>query len=216
MIYLFEDRKGRKEQFLKQDIVSEKLKEAIFDYPEGMSISDYLSQTYSDAKAILFHKSYKIPSNNITIENIKAEFIRLKVPVVLFSGGLGNNYFESGGIISANINSGTMYGNLPEFVNEFEKSGQINIPLLIYGSKYALNEILYLQHLATALFSGKPESSILTKNEIDTINNFIQLAIRDESLSDGKNKLIKWLNSSDIKVAILKEQLNKFASKVYE
>lgn len=212
MIYLFEDRKGRMSHYLDKDLNSKSLKESIFDYSGDISLSKYINNEYGDAKCILFHSSYTIPSKNITKENIKAEFAEMGVPFVLFSGGMGNNYtIPSNNIIQGNINSGTMYENLKLFIDDFEKSNIINVPLLIFGSNFLMNELLKSQNLITMYLSAKKTNYILSSDDKQFLTILIEATLKNESLSTDVQKLILWLSTSEKSITIItiKQQIQR-------
>ena len=70
MIYLFEDRKGRMEQYLKAHLDSDVIKVALIDCGKD-NLADYLTDNFSDSKAIIFHSSYSFNDKNITNEDVK-------------------------------------------------------------------------------------------------------------------------------------------------
>ena len=148
MIYLFEDREGRKKEFLTDDGQYPMIRHKPFDCASTQRINDYICNNYQDAKVVLLHKSYSFKEgSNITPELVKDSFKQLmNVPVVLFSGGSDSNLIKEGEMITAEINSGVMYGNLRVFHDSFLKTGSPNLSILLYGIDYKRNQLLGMQH----------------------------------------------------------------------
>lgn len=213
MIYLFEDRKGRMGKFFSINSASKLFIEANFNCPETIGLSEYISNNFSDAKAILFHSSYEIANKNITKENIRQEFINRKTPFILFSGGLQNNYFFTSGTVQANVNSGTMYRNLRLFIEEFENEENINVPLLLFGKKYLMNEILSVQRLVIAYLSNKSSDDFLSNNELMNIKRLIKPAMNDPQLNEAKENLIAYLSQKkcDITLSDIESEFQKIS-----
>ena len=210
MIYLFEDRKDRMHQYLSKAIISNNLKEAVFDCPNNMDVNDYIYNTFGDAKAILFHSSYKLANSRITKELVKEAFIKRRVPFVFFSGGLENNYFEVGGVTQANVNSGDMYKNLGKFIEKLDESGEVVIQILLYGSKYLVNEILKAQKLIARYFSDKKSDYLLNSDDKFIISEkVIEVTMKSNTLSAYKIDFTHWLftRENEITVADVKKKI---------
>ena len=73
MIYLFEDRKGRMEQYLSEHLDSDIINLAIIDC-EKKDLTKYLSNNFSGSSAVIFHSSYSFNNKNITNEDVKKYF----------------------------------------------------------------------------------------------------------------------------------------------
>jgi len=219
MVYLFEDRKGRMQQYLHKELDPNYIKESIFDCSQD-SIDSYISTNYSDAKCILFHKSYTFPQDGITVDFIKQKFLNKYVPFVLFSGGLQNNLLDENNIKTGTVDSGDMYNNLHLFINEYRSKQLINIPLLVFGRNYLLNSLLDLQNkINMMLFSYKHED-VLNENILDEIHDEVDSRINEVEFRDDKSKFLSWLddnmNTSSITVKLIKSQIQKLVDKYYE
>ena len=219
MIYLFEDRKGRMQQYLKEELNSNIIKESIFDCDVN-DIDSYIETQYNDAKCILFHKSYSFPQSGITADLVKQKFLSKKIPFVFFSGGVQNNFFKEKDTITGTADSGDMYNNLLCFINEYKLNSRINIPLLLFGKDYLLNSLLDLQNVINkSLFKFNYEY-YLNEDELDEIKDAIDSRINEEEFSNDKLKLIAWidnrLTNPKITVGILKSQIQKLIDKYYE
>lgn len=219
MIYLFEDRKDRMHQYLSKAVTSVNLKEVVFDCPYDIDVNEYINNTFGDAKAILFHSSYKLANSSITKELVKEVFIRRKVPFVFFSGGLENNYFEVGGVTQANVNSGDMYKNLGKFIEKLDESGEVVIPILLYGFKYLVNEILKAQKLIARYFSDKKSDYLLNSDDKFIISDkVIEVSLKSNLLSAYKTEYTNWLLSreNEITVADVKKKINDILIKIQQ
>lgn len=216
MIYLFEDRKGRMQQYLKQSIENEYLKESIFE-STSENIVDYVNENYSDAKCILFHKSYQFPQNNITIDLVKNTFISKGISFVIFSGGNNNNIHIEKNVYTGTVNSGDMYNHLNTFLNYYRDKSIINIPLLLFGEKFLLNSLLALQNKINLYLFAKKSTDIIESDDLDSILDDIKNRIKESELSEDKVKLCNWLesskNDSSITVQLLKNQIQKLIDK---
>ncbi|KAA6340521.1 hypothetical protein EZS27_011617 [termite gut metagenome] len=217
MIYLFEDRKGRMNQFYNKSIDSNNLKEAIFDCTKD-ELERYVSENFPDAKAILFHRSYTFPKHNITNEDVKSFFVEKKIPFVFFSGGLSNNLYEENGIVLGDVNSGDMYKNLDLFLDELKLKRRINIPLLVYGKEYLINSLLAFQHRVMLYFVDKNNTDILAKSSIEEIIEITKEELKGDDFTidkeKNKEKILDWLkksinNSNSISIGTLYIQIQK-------
>ncbi len=206
MIYLFEDRKGRKEQYFKDKIDSDICKMAIIDCKKD-NLSDYLSDNFSDSKAIIFHSSYSLSDKDITNEDVKKYFIGKKIPFIYFSGGLNNNLVIENGATNGNVNSGDMYNNLVYFLKVYKEYRKINVPLLVYGEKYLLNSLLELQAVISLSLFAKPNDQPLTNSDYDEIIDLVDARIKEEELKEDKSKLLEWLGKAKQKLSLDKQTL---------
>jgi len=206
MIYLFEDRKGRQELYLKEKLDNIVLKTALIDCKKS-DLTNYLTNHFSDAKAILFHSSYSFNDNEITKEDIKKIYIEKKIPFIYFSGGLNNNIVVENGMSNANLNSGDMYKNLPIFLQEYKNNNKINVSLLIYGEKYLLNSLLELQSILTYYFFKKSNDYILIGNDYEDIIDIIDVRIKEDELKEDKTKLLNWIETEREKQKLNKQTL---------
>lgn len=206
MIYLFEDRKGRMEQYLKAHLDSDVIKVVLIDCGKD-NLADYLTDNFSDSKAIIFHSSYSFNDKNITNEDVKKYFIGKKIPFVYFSGGLNNNLVIENGTTNGNVNSGDMYKNLIYFLKLFKEYGKINIPLLVYGEKYLLNSLLELQTVISLCLFAKPNNQPLTNSDYDEIIDLVDARIKEDELKEDKSKLLEWLGKAKQKLSLDKQTL---------
>lgn len=205
MIYLFEDRIGRMNQYLKENINSNDFKIALVDC-EKKDLFNYLNTNFYDANAILFHSSYTFKDDNITNEDVKKYFSDKKIPFIYFSGGLNNNIFIENGIVNGNVNSGDMYNNLLIFIEEFKTKSKINVPLLVHGEKYLLNSLLELQSIVSLYLFNKQCDFLLASNDYNEIIDLVEARIKEDELKNDKSKLLDFLNKQLTK---LDKQLTK-------
>lgn len=193
MIYLFEDRKGRMNQYFNKAIDSTLIKEVIFDCKKE-NIDSYINNCYNNAQAIIFHKSYVFEDPSISSDDVKAAFLRRKTPFVYFSGGLKNNIIKENNLINGTVNSGDMYNNLSDFLDLIKQSEQANIPLLVYGKKYLLNSLLEMLFIINMYFFGRKLIDILTNDDyLFILDDAIDVSLFEEEFKQDKSNLINWV-----------------------
>ena len=144
MIYIFDDRFQRRNN--NQEKLSKYSDIVKFDTVKtipGKSVEECVFDAIISPKCIMFHKSYVFEDDNVDFETIRALFISLDVPIVIFSGGTeGGNKGDS----EININADVMYENLPYFLADFKENKSPNIDILLWGKRYKLNAILEIQN----------------------------------------------------------------------
>lgn len=206
MIYLFEDRKGRMDQYLEKELDFNHIKVALIDCKKE-DLYEYLNKHFSDSKVVLFHSSYLFNDTTITNEDIKKYFKDKKVPFVYFSGGLSNSLIIENGITNANVNSGDMYKNLNHFIKKYNSNNKVNIPILVYGEKYLLNSLLELQTVIGLYLFEISNNQILNNNELYEIIDLVDARLKEEELQEDKMKLRKWLDEEIVKQKLTKKTL---------
>jgi hypothetical protein len=206
MIYLFEDRKGRMEQYQKEHLDSGVIKIALIDCQKN-DLTNYLIDNFSDSSAIIFHSSYSFNDKNITNEDVKKYFRDKKIPFIYFSGGLNNNLVIENGITNGNVNSGDMYKNLMNFLEVYKSQQRINVALLVYGEKYLLNSLLELQTIISLSLFDKANNLLLSIADFNEIIDLVDARLKEEELKEDKTKLLEWLNSEKGKQKLDKQTL---------
>ena len=211
MIYLFEDRKGRMENLLENKlnlrIVNAELTIAVVK-----NELDFFLNSLVNIKALLIHKSYKFPSSDVTIEDIISICKQKGIPIGLFSGGLSNAIIDENFVM---CNSGDFYSNLHLFLNEFEKNNKVNLPLLVFGRRYLINELKQLQIVVSKKVIQKEIVDIIS---LKIVVNDIRTYLSAPELSDDKNKLIYWIElkieeGKTIEAKTILNQLQKVINK---
>lgn len=197
MIFLFEDRQERKEQFIKDEHYP-----LILEKPIECSNLDeldvFLNENFREAKVFLLHKSYELKNTTITIEKFKTKVESiLHIPVVLFSGGSNNNLIQERDFVTAEINSGVMYKNLRLFHDDYQKSGIPNIPLLVYGANYRLNQLMEMQAKVNLYFFNRDYSKNMNGDDVDELLDITD-TIKDPEAKDMINKMWNWINSEGV------------------
>ena len=205
MIYLFEDRNDRMKSYLKYKLDSDFIKHVIIDCQKS-ELVEYLSSNFSDAGAVIFHLSYNFGDDKITHEDVKKYFIDQKIPFIYFSGGLNNSLVVEKNVINGNVNSGDMYKNVFNFLEEYKQTKKINVPLLVNGKGYLLNSLLELQNVITLYLFDKKNNDDLTDNELFEIIDLVYARIKERELSEDKEKLLKWLSEKASKNVTVKKQ----------
>lgn len=221
MIYLFEDRDDRKKQLMGDSSLHPLVCQKPFDCFNVEDIGDYIINNFSDAKAVLLHKSYSFANSAITTDSVKKEFaFLLDIPVVLFSGGSKSSLIKEGVIITAEVNSGVMYRNLNLFIESYQREGVICIPMLVYGKHYQINQLLEMQAKLYSLLFDKKDDDILKSNEDRRkIRKIMQIIsdVNDSSLSVDIEKLKNWIKDKDdkneLQISLLKQTVQNLIIK---
>lgn len=218
MIYLFEDRIERKNQYVRDNFDNPLIKEKIIDCKKLVELQNYIKTEFTDAKVILLHKSYNFDDKDFTIENFIQSFESLlNIPVILFSGGSRSNLIKKGNIITAEINSGIMYNNLKAFVDTYQNEKKIIIPILVYGENYRINTLLEMQSKINIYFFDKKDIDTLSRSNYDRyINRRLFDTIKDDDeLSEDLNKIDEWVKRNDniITISTFKSQIQKLINR---
>ena len=206
MIYLFEDRRGRMEQYQKGFLDIEVLEIGIIDCRKDVLIQ-HLDNHFANAKGVIFHSSYSFNDKNITNEEVKNYFCDKGVSFVYFSGGSNNNLVIERSITNGTVNSGDMYNNLLYFLKIYKEYGKINVPLLVYGEKYLLNSLVELLTVISLSLFTMPNNQLLTNSDFDEIIDLVDARIKEEELKEDKSKLLEWLRKEKQKVSLNKQTL---------
>lgn len=193
MIILLEDRKERKKQFISNDELFPLIIEKPLDCSNLEKLGGYLKENYSEAKVILLHKSYEFKNHSITPENFKVAARKvLHIPVVLFSGGSNSNLIQEKEFVTAEVNSGVMYRNLHLFHDEYQRTGIPNIPLLIYGVNYRLNQLMEMQAKTNIYFFDRSYSDKLNENDVEELRDITDM-VKDEQTKEKIEKMWEWI-----------------------
>lgn len=215
MIYLFEDREDRKQQFLGDNINHPLICQNSFDCSNVDEIANYIKNNYHDAKVVLLHKSYDLGKKEFTIENIKNGFKTvLGIPVVLFSGGSNSSIIKEGDIVTAEINSGVMYQNLNFFAEIYQKDGVICIPILVYGKYYRINQLLEIQAKMNDFLFDRHVNDTIQQSDIRKLNKILN-DIAESSISEGIGILKSWIekNRETLKIERLQKAVQQLIKK---
>ena len=211
MIYLFEDRKGRMENLLENKL-NHRIVNAELTIAVVKNELEFFFNSLVNIKALLIHKSYKFPSSDVTIEDIISICKQKGIPIGLFSGGLSNAIIDENFVM---CNSGDFYSNLHLFLNEFEKNNKVNLPLLVFGKRYLINELKQLQIVVSKKVIQKAIVDIIS---LKIVVNDIRTYLSAPELSDDKNKLINWIElkieeGKTIEAKTILNQLQKVINK---
>lgn len=215
MIYLFEDRIGRKQRFLGDNNSHPLICHKPFDCSSADMIAVYIKNNYYDAKAVLLHKSYTLGKKDFTIENIKNGFKTvLGIPVVLFSGGSNSSIIKEGDVVTAEINSGVMYQNLMLFAYTYQNTGEICIPILVYGEYYRINQLLEMQARMNDFLFDRHETDIIKQSDIRQLNKIMD-DITESGLATDIDTLKNWIKDKGetLRVNLLKQAVQKLIKK---
>jgi hypothetical protein len=211
MIYLFEDREDRM-----RNLLENKLKPELINAETKILISknelDIFFNSLDNIQALLIHKSYNFPAKDITMEDIKSICKNKRIPVGLFSGGTSNAIIDENLVM---CNSGDFYSNLNLFLTAFENNSKVNLPLLVFGNRYIINELKQLQIVVSKKIIQKTDIDILS---LKFIRNDFETYLSAPELEVDKNKLIKWIESKinenkTIDSKIILDQLKKLIDK---
>lgn len=187
MIYLFEDRINRMNQYL----VNKEVKHAIdegeyiklvnFSAEEKEDLNSYIQREFQDANVVLFHGTYIFPNAKFTVSDVRFAFAKNQVDFISFSGGSNTgNYFLIGNHYEGSINSAVMYENLIRLLRNYETTGHPDVRLLFFGEEYLKNELLIFEKLINQYLANYEESTPIAPEDL----KFIQDTILDPYLSD--------------------------------
>lgn len=199
MVYLFEDRIQRMEQYLSQGIVSDLFRcDRVIDCPI-QTLTSTIEAKFNDAKCVIIHSSYVFPGEGVTPETIKNTFNAMGVPVVVFSGDFSTNTLRpsSNGICNADMRSVSLYENLPAFIEQYANTGVISIPFLTFGPNYLLNTLLRFQAATQDILIGFSGSDIIGEDEKDEIHDEI-VRLKEPELQTTRSRLLGVLSESNL------------------
>lgn len=193
MIFLFEDRKERKDQFISDNELFPLICEKPMDCHDLSELNNYLQDNFKDAKVFLLHKSYEFNSSSITAENFKAVAqTALYIPTILFSGGSNSNLIQEKNFITAEVNSGVMYKNLRLFHDAYQETGIPNIPLLIYGANYRLNQLMEMQAKINYYFFNRSFSDYINENDKEELMDITD-TVKDTNAREKIDRMWEWI-----------------------
>ena len=210
MIYLFEDRKDRMTDYLGQELNNENIIESTFIVPADLTIEEYIVKEFSDAKAIIFHKSYRFPDSKVTITGVIDAFNKkLKdCQFVLFSGSIetGNYYLASNSQYFLNVNSAIMYSNLNFFIISIISTGIIDVRTLLFADKVQKNELLTFFNNTMLLLNSYPDT-VETISYADFDDYVLTRTLKDKELQPLKKAILDRYSESS--------QINKMEMTIY-
>lgn len=199
MIYLFDDRQGRRDLYAKSlnrfsSIIKPEILRLNVDV-EG-KFNESLIENYGDADLIILHSSYLIKGGKIKSDEIRDYFLKNGLNVVTFSGGTDNSSI----IIQEratlyNINAERMYENLDIFLKDYEINGDLNIDLLIWGNQYILNQLLSFQWKLGNLFINDNLNEPISNHDTDDLIEFTYDSLLSDSLNDFKKQVVKYIEA---------------------
>ncbi len=202
MIYLFEDRPTRINQYLGRDTLPDGVTLAKFEFNGSSNeVATYISNNFSDIEVILFHKSYSFDDNTELAKNENntryldaiSDYCSLtKIPFVIFSGGIETiNYYIKNGTLFGSVNSQILYQNLDAFLLKKD------IRVLCLGRNFAKNEFMNFLRELHINFSSKDPSTLL----LETDKRFIhELSEKYMASSQELDKIFtefyQWMNEN--------------------
>lgn len=197
MIYLFDDRQGRRDLYAKSlNRFTAIIKPEILRLNVEGSFDESLIENYGDADLIILHSSYLIKGSKIKSDEIRDYFLKNGLDVVTFSGGTDNNSIinqERGTLY--NINAERMYENLDIFLKDYELNGDLNIELLMWGNQYTLNQLLSFQWKLGNLFINDNLNEPISNHDTDDLIGFAYDSLPSDSLNDFKKQVVKYIEA---------------------
>lgn len=195
MIYLFDDRQGRRDLYTKSiNRFSAIIKPEILRLNVEGKFEESLIENYGDANLIILHSSYLIKGGEIKSEEISNYFLKNGIDVVTFSGGTDNSSVikqERGTLY--NINAERMYENLEIFLKDYELNGVPNLELLMWGNQYTINQLLSFQWKLGNLFINDNLNKPISNHDIEDLIEFIYDSLPSESFNDFKKQIEKYI-----------------------
>jgi hypothetical protein len=187
MIYLFEDRKDRMSVHLKTSLDNQYINSSLEISVNKNKLESFI-ESLAKLDAILIHKSYTFPAEDITIEDVKTACTKRDIKIALFSGGLSNAVISEDFVV---VNSGDFYKNISLLQDEYKNKGAVNLPLLVFGKKYILNQVKQLQIvISQEILSNSPNDIRLFEKIIEDTQAYLTA----EGIQEDKEKFIQWLH----------------------
>ena len=197
MIYLFDDRKGRRDLYAKSlNRFSKIIKPEILKLNSEGNFDDSIIENYGDAKLIILHSSYLIKGSKIKSDEIRDYFLKNGLDVVTFSGGTDNSSIinqERGTLY--NINAERMYENLEFFLKDYELNDVLNFELLMWGNQYRLNQLLAFQYKLGSLFINDKLNEPISNHDADDLIGFAYDSLPSDSLNDFKKQVVNYIET---------------------
>ena len=85
-----------------------------------------------------------------------------------------------------------MYKNLNDFLDDYKENKKVCVPILVYGKKYRLNQLLEMQSKIQFFVFDKQYSDELSPEDNRKINQIFS-SVTDNTLSIDIKKLQSWL-----------------------
>jgi hypothetical protein len=209
-ILLIEDRSIRQQFFtndlninLKKynDILDNYIDELYLELELQLKNNSFNFDTYN---YIVCHKSAFGEQNNELLERLKDYCKVHKKVLVLFSGGISSNYYDTSESEILELNSKTFYSkNLELFLKEVKTNNNVNLLLLAFGEKWKLNLIFnVLEKLNTINCNDIDDwDEFNDESDIHSINDLIDLEVfKDEEeitfevIENIKNLIFQYIN----------------------
>lgn len=197
MIYLFDDRQGRRERHAKSlNRFPKIIKAEILKLNSEGNLDESIIENYGEAKLIILHSSYLIKGGEIKSEEIRDYFLKKGLDVVTFSGATDNSSIsnQEGGTLY-NINAERMYENLELFLKDYELNDDPNLELLMWGSQYRLNQLLTFQCKLGSLFINDKLNEPISNHDADDLISLTYDTLPSESLVDFKKHVVKYIET---------------------
>ncbi len=147
-VLLIEDRYKRQRLFRQQtgielekysDILNNCIEDKYNAFLNEMFLGNFDLSSYN---IIITHKSAFGDDNDVILKKLKKHCKRYTIPLVLFSGGIVGNYYNSDVYEVLELNSKTFYSqNLILFLEAIKEQNE-NLLMLSYGKQWKLNIIL--------------------------------------------------------------------------
>lgn len=140
MIYIFDDREERRENYSSL-FINYKSQLTLESFtPEG-DLQEYVVDKFGDAEIVIMHRSYRFPGDNYELSDVLSAF--KGVPIVLFSGAI-----QKASILKAEniyqVNSIVMYENLSDFLDSKKADNNTPIEMILWGKNFIKNQFLTL------------------------------------------------------------------------
>jgi len=217
-ILLIEDREKRQQLFIQEhnldfsnyeDILINAVNEKYIEVSNQLKEDKFDFNKYS---MIITHKSAFENDNSEIIEKLKQGCKITKIPLVFFSGGIDENFYNnSNNYEFVILNSKVFYSkNLEIFLNAYKNHNE-NILMLLYGEKWEINIALNVLEKLNIFLEIDNEEEIYyddIADYIDLLKNtsfkFKELKVNEydevnrEEVINFKNQIYKYIEESVI------------------
>lgn len=209
-IILIEDRIVRKELFLEKSKI---------DFSKYNFLKETTPEEFKQLKSSLVNKDKSfLDEYNLIITHKSAftlneqDFLAsLEKPIIYFSGGISQSFYLEYPSPCLHINSSDFYSrNLIDFLNYINESGEIEMLILQFGTKWKLNLLLNTRHKIKQLLYKNVGSDIYPEYFDMIFSSKLLSAVVSNQLKESICQLQKigLTKSEAIKIEIVLSEIN--------
>ncbi|MDO4511359.1 MAG: hypothetical protein Q4B68_06045 [Bacteroidales bacterium] len=201
MIYLFEDRHDRRDNYAllinkyKPLITFKNFDDYIVDEKDSpiQNLNNSL-QNLDSPELILLHASYRFINDSISMDDVICAIKSLyNIPVVIFSGGFVHPSIDK--IQNKHqifrVNSIVMYEHLEYYLSQISKGETPPVEVLLWGENYIQNVLTRLQSNLVRLLVHYTPNDVVDEDTIDLMRDSVEDILQDYVFQKQKEALLK-------------------------